>query len=153
MTGGLSGLDRVRALADGQLPPPPMMDVIPFTLLPPERGIVTLTAIPEARFHNPMGFVHGGWLLTLLDSAMGLAGLTCLEAGTICPTHETAVKFLRPVRVTTGPIRVTGCVLGSGRSVITLDGTAEAADGTLVAHGTSTCIVTSIPRPNGETAT
>ena len=28
-------------------------------------------AKPSARFYNPMGVVHGGWISTVLDSAMG----------------------------------------------------------------------------------
>ncbi len=138
---GLDGLRHVTALAEGRVPPPPMNDVIPFTLLPPIHGQVQLRAMPEARFHNPMGILHGGWLMTLLDSAMGLAGLSTLGPGEICPTHETAVKFLRPVQVASGPVLVTGRVLSRGRTLIALEGRAEAADGTLLAHGTSSCVV------------
>ncbi len=139
--GHLSGLDRVAALAAGDLPSPPINDLMPFELLPPSVGEVKLRAMPEARFHNPMGIVHGGWLMTLLDSAMGLAGLTTLEAGEICPAHETAVKFLRPVSVTGGAVLVTGRVISKGRNIIALDGRAETADGKLLAHGTSTCVI------------
>lgn len=137
----LTGLEYVAALADGRVSPPPMNDVIPFDLLAPTQGEVTLRAIPEARFHNPMGIVHGGWLMTLLDSVMGLAGLTTLAAGEICPTHETSVKFFRPVTVGSGPVLVTGRVLSRGGTLIALEGRAEGADGKLYAHGTSTCVV------------
>jgi uncharacterized protein (TIGR00369 family) len=135
------GLEVVTALSQGRVPAPPINDIIPFQLKPPVRGEVRLTATPEARFHNPMGIVHGGWLMALLDSAMGLAGLTTLAAGEICPTHETAVKFLRPVTVASGLILVTGRVLSRGRTIIALEGRAEGPDGVLHAHATSTCII------------
>ncbi len=107
----LNGLEYVTALSERRALPPPMNDVIPFDLLEPVPGEVKLRALPEARGHDPMDIVHGGWLMTLLDSVMGLAGLTTLAPGEIRPTHETAVKFLRPITVASGPILVTGRVL------------------------------------------
>lgn len=125
---GLSGLDYVTALAEGRALPPPMNDVIPFELLPPASGEVRLRARPEARFHNPMGIVHGGWLMTL-------------DPGEICPTHETSVKFLRPVTTASGPIHVIGRILSRGRNLIALEGKAESGGGVLHAHGTSSCVI------------
>lgn len=136
----LSGLDYVSALSDGRAPAPPMNDVIPFELVSVSEGEVRLRAVPEARFHNPMGIVHGGWLMTLLDSAMGLAALTTLDPGGLAPTHETAVKFFRPIMVGSGPILVTGRVLSRGRTTIACEGRAESVDGRLHGHGTSTCM-------------
>ena len=37
---------------------------------------------PSQRFYNPLGTVHGGWISTLLDSAMGCAVHSVLEART-----------------------------------------------------------------------
>lgn len=136
----LSGLDYVKALAEGRAAAPPMNDVIPFVLVSVSEGEVKLKAEPEARFHNPMGIVHGGWLMTLLDSAMGLAALTTLDPGGLAPTHETAVKFFRPITVGSGPIVVTGRVLSRGRTTIACEGRAESAEGKLHGHGTSTCM-------------
>jgi hypothetical protein len=82
----LSGLEIVNGLADGRLPRPPMAETLPFTLYPPSAsGRVELCAVPETRFLNPMGIVHGGWAMTMLDSAMGLSALTTLSPGEICP--------------------------------------------------------------------
>lgn len=147
---GLSGLAYVTALSEGVIALPPMNDVMPFELLPPVFGEVRLRAMPESRFLNPMGIVHGGWLMTLLDSAMGLAGVTTLQPGEICPTHETAVKFLRPVSAASGPVTVTGRVLSRGQRIIVLEGRAEGADGKMHAHGTSTCIVVQASRDVGS---
>jgi acyl-coenzyme A thioesterase PaaI-like protein len=32
---------------------------------------VVFEDMPSARFYNPMGVIHGGWIATLLDSCMG----------------------------------------------------------------------------------
>jgi uncharacterized protein (TIGR00369 family) len=137
----LTGLEFVRLLAEGRLPRPPMAELLPFTLLPPEEGLVTLKAFPETRFLNTLRTVHGGWSMTMLDTAMALAAHSVLEPGQWCPTHETSVKFVRPILADSGELTIVGKVISRSRTVITLDGRIESADGKLHAHGTSTCMV------------
>jgi uncharacterized protein (TIGR00369 family) len=140
----LSGLEIVNAFADGRLPRPPMAETLPFTLHPPSAGRVELCAVPETRFLNPMGIVHGGWAMTMLDSAMGLSALTTLEPGKICPSHETSVKFVRPILADGRTLHVIGTVISRGRTVITAEGRIEDDGGKLYAHGTSTCFIAAI---------
>jgi hypothetical protein len=66
-----------------------MAETLPFTLLPPEEGKVGLLATPEPRFCNLTNTVHGGWIMTMLDTAMALAAQTTLSPGETCPSHET----------------------------------------------------------------
>lgn len=139
----LSGLEFVAGLADGSIPRPPMAETLPFTLLPPAEGCVNLLATPEARFLNLTRTVHGGWIMTMLDTAMALAAHTTLAPGEHCPSHETTAKFVRPVGAASGELRVSGLVVARGRTVITLEGRVEDAQGRLYAHGTSTCIIVS----------
>jgi thioesterase superfamily protein len=86
---GCSGLELVERLADGSVLRPSMAEALPFTLLPPEQGKVGLLATPEARFCNLTNTVHGGWTMTMLDTAMSLAAQMTLSAGETCPSHET----------------------------------------------------------------
>jgi uncharacterized protein (TIGR00369 family) len=120
---------------------PPMAETLPFTLLPPEEGKVGLVAIPEPRFCNLTNTVHGGWIMTMLDTVMALAAQTTLSPGEACPSHETTAKFVRPIFADSGEMRVIGHVVSRGRTVITLEGRIEDAQGRLHAHGTSTCLV------------
>ena len=136
----MNGLEIVSAMAEGRLRRPPMADLLPFALLRPEQGYITLVALPEARFLNPMMTMHGGWIMTMLDTAMALAAQTVLEPGQACPTHETSVKFVRPILVDTGEVKITGKVVSRGRIVITLEGKIEDGEGRIYAHGTSTCL-------------
>jgi uncharacterized protein (TIGR00369 family) len=138
-----SGLELVAGLADGSVRPPSMAETLPFTLLPPEQGKVGLLATPEPRFCNLTDTVHGGWTMTMLDTVMALAAQTTLSAGETCPTHETTAKFVRPIFADSGVMRAVGRVVSRGRSVITLEGRIEDAQGRLHAHGTSTCLVVS----------
>lgn len=139
--GELTGLEFVRALAEGRLARPPMAELLPFTLLPPSQGMVVLSAFPEDRFLNTFNTVHGGWSMTMLDTAMSLAAHTLLEPGEWCPTHETSVKFVRPILRDSGELRITGQVISRSRTIITLDGRIESAEGKLHAHGSSTCMI------------
>lgn len=140
---GCSGIELVARLADGSVRPPPMAETLPFTLLPPEEGNVVLLATPEPRFGNLTNTVHGGWIMTMLDTAMALAAQTTLSPGETCPSHETTAKFVRPISADSGEMRVTGHVVSRGRTVITLEGRIEDTRGRLHAHGTSTCLIVS----------
>lgn len=138
---GYSGLELVAKLADGSIRRPSMAETLPFTLLPPEEGKVGLRAIPESHFYNLTNTVHGGWIMTMLDTAMSLAAQTTLSAGETCPTHETTDKFVRPIFGNSGVMHVIGSVVSRGRTVNTLEGRIEDAEGRLHAHGTSTCLI------------
>ena len=138
-----SGLELVARLADGSIRRPPMAETLPFTLLPPEEGKVGLLATPEPRFCNLTNSVHGGWIMTMLDTAMALAAQATLSPGETCPSHETTAKFVRPISADSGVMHVTGQVVSRGRTVITLEGRIEDTKGRLHAHGTSTCLIVS----------
>jgi uncharacterized protein (TIGR00369 family) len=139
----LTGFSLVERLLDGSVSPPPMVKLLPFTLLRPEPGKIELEASPDERVLNLTNTVHGGWIMMMLDTAMSLAALTTLRPGEIGPTHETSVKFVRPISADTGRLRVSGRVLSRGRSVITLEGMMSDARERVMAHGTSTCLIVS----------
>lgn len=77
----------------------------------------------------------------MLDTVMALAAQTTLSVGETCPSHKTTAKFVRPTFADSGEMRVTGHVASRGRTVITLEGSIEDAQGRIYAHGTSTCLV------------
>jgi uncharacterized protein (TIGR00369 family) len=144
-SGGWSGLEFVARLADGRIRRPPMAETLPFILLLPEEGKVELLGTPEARFCNLTNTIHGGWIMTMLDTVMALAAQTTLSPGEACPSHETTAKFVRPIFADSGEMHVIGHVVSRGRTVITLEGRIEDAQGKLHAHGTSTCLIVRKP--------
>ena len=91
----MPGIDFVRAIFDGKLPAPPIMQNIePFDSTA-EPGIVVMYSVPGFRHYNPIGSVHGGYAATLLDSAMGLAIHSMLPVGTGYTTLEFKVSFIK----------------------------------------------------------
>jgi uncharacterized protein (TIGR00369 family) len=144
--GSMTGLDFVRAMFDGKLPPPPIMQTIePYDQLA-ENGVVAFSSVPGFRHYNPIGSVHGGYAATLLDSAMGLAVHTTLPIGTGYTTLEFKVSFIRGMSKDTGPVRTEGKVLNAGRRAATAEARITDCDGKLLAHATTTCLVFELPK-------
>ena len=116
-----------------------------FNLVEAEHGRVVFAGTPTSEHYNPIGWVHGGWAATLLDSAMGGAVYSLLEAGKLLTTLELKVNYVRPLTDETGPLRAVGEVINAGRTIATAEGRLLDADGRLYAHGTTTCLILSDP--------
>ena len=142
----MSGLDFVRAIFSGKLPPPPIMQTIePFDQTA-EPGVVVFHSVPGFRHYNPIGSVHGGYAAILLDSAMGLAVHSALPAGSGYTTLEFKISFIRGMTENTGPVRTEGRTLNVGRRAATAEARITDAKGRLLAHATTTCLVFEIPK-------
>jgi uncharacterized protein (TIGR00369 family) len=137
----MSGLEFVQGLADGTLPLNTIARTLGYDITEAESGRVVVTAEPGEDLLNPAGTVHGGFSATLLDSCMGLALQTTLEKGLAQTTLEFKISLVRPITPQTGPIRAEGVVLQRGRRVGTAEGRITDANGKLLAHGTTTCLV------------
>lgn len=148
----LSGLEIIERMGQGDLPMPPMAGVLPLTPHAWERGRVEFRARPEAGFANPMGSVHGGWTMTMLDTAMAVAAHTTLAAGEVYASIDTAVRFTRAIFESVGEMRVFGEVLARGRTIITCTGRLEDGSGKLYATGTSSCLVSRMPAVDASDA-
>src|SRR5437764_698094 len=77
----MAGIDFLRAIRDGKLPPPPIAVTLDFTLTEVEPGHAVFEVVPSERHYNPIGVVHGGLALTLLDSAMSCSVQSKVPAG------------------------------------------------------------------------
>lgn len=137
----LSGLDQVRGMRDGIFGVSPMQALMNMRLIEAEDGLVVFTAVPEEKHYNPQGTVHGAFAAAILDSAMGLAVVTKLPAGIGQTTVEFKLNFVRPMSSQTGEVRGEGRVIHCGCSIATAEGRLLAADGKLIAHGTTTCMI------------
>ncbi len=148
---GLGGIDVLRAIEGGDLPPPPVAQLIGLEVDQVSEGLVTFAFEPAEFHYNPLGTVHGGILTTVLDSAMGCAVHSRLRAGLSYTTLELNVSFLRPVRVTTGRIRGEGKVVHLGGRVATAEAHLVDRDGELYAHSTSTCLISPSSTASSDT--
>jgi uncharacterized protein (TIGR00369 family) len=140
-SGGLSGLEALRLIAAGELPPPPFAQTLGFGRIEVEEGRATFEIEPAEFHYNPIGVVHGGLALALLDSAMACAVHSTLPAGVAYTTLEVKVNFVRPLTSATGLVRCTGTLVHAGRTVATAEGRLVDSEGKLYAHGTSTLLI------------
>jgi uncharacterized protein (TIGR00369 family) len=136
-----SGLDILRGVLTGTLPRPPILDTLGIDPVEVEDGRVVFEMTPQEWHYNPIGSVHGGVISTLVDSALGCAVHTRLPAGVGYTSLEIKVNFVRPVTTSTGPIRCEGTVLSLGRRSATAEARVTSAEGKLLAHATTTCMI------------
>jgi uncharacterized protein (TIGR00369 family) len=137
----MSGLEFVKGLASGALPLNTMAQTLGYDVVEAESGRVAITVTPTGAHLNPWGTVHGGLAATLLDSCMGLAVKSMLDEGIGSTTLEFKISLVRAITLDTGAIRAEGKVLNCGRRVGTAEGRVTDANGRLLAHGTTTCLI------------
>ena len=137
----LSGMEYIEAIFRGELPAPPISELMGFRGVAAEPGRAVFEMEPGPQHYNPIGSVHGGVALTLLDSAMGCAVHTLLDAGVGYTTLELKTNFVRPMTADTGLVRCEGVVIHHGSRIATAEGKLSDAAGKLLAHGTTTCLI------------
>jgi uncharacterized protein (TIGR00369 family) len=138
---GLSGLEYLRKLIDGELPRPPISALMNFGLVELSEGYAVFTVEPAEYHYNPIGLVHGGLAATLLDSAMGCAVHSALPAGVGYTTLEIKVNYIRAMTADTGMVRCEGKLIHLGGRTATAEGRVLDEDGKLYAHATTTCLI------------
>ena len=137
----MSGLEFLSAIVEGTLPPPPIAELFGFSVIEVQHGRAVFAMEPAEWMYNPIGSVHGGVAATLLDSCMSCAVQTTIEAGLGYTTLEIKVNLVRAITKDTGLIRATGRLIHRGRTTGTAEGDLRDAGGTLLAHGTTTCMI------------
>lgn len=136
-----SGREILEAIVAGELPQAGMGATNTFRLVEVGDGFVAFEGTPGPHLLNIIGTVHGGWALTLLDSACGAACFSALKAGLGHTTIELKANLCRPITATTGTVRAEGRVISHGRRIMTSEARLTGPDGKLLAHGTSTIFV------------
>lgn len=136
----ISGLDLFRAMLNGDLPAPEVCAVSNQRLTQVDHGHVIWEASPPPGFTNPMGGVHGGWAMTVLDSALGCAIHTTLPAKRGYTTIEVKTNLTRAPQVGE-TYQCIGKMITSGRRIGTSEAKLLDPQGRTVAFGTTTCLI------------
>src|SRR5262249_33651324 len=115
-----------------------------FEIVAADEGAARFVGRPTTALYNPMGQVHGGWACTLLDSAMGSAVMSTLDAATGYTPAQLAVYLTGAISADTRPAVCEGRVVHRGRRVATADARLTDERGRILAHGTTSCLL--LPR-------
>jgi uncharacterized protein (TIGR00369 family) len=142
----MTGREFLQSIIDGRHPQPPIAKTLSFQLVEVGDGFAAFEGEPGPHLLNPMGTIHGGWALTLIDSATACAAASSLPAGASSTTVETKGNLTRPITPETGRVRAEGRVVSQGRQIISCEAKVFTLDGRVLAHGTSTLLVLA-PRP------
>jgi uncharacterized protein (TIGR00369 family) len=98
----MAGIEFLRAIRDGRLPHPPICALLGYRLTEVEPGHAVFEITAGERHYNPIGVVHGGIAMTLLDSAMGCAVQTQMPAGGGYTTLEAKTNLCVAISAETG---------------------------------------------------
>jgi uncharacterized protein (TIGR00369 family) len=143
---GLPGLEILHRISSGLIPAPPAAELVGFAPTYVMPGRVVFAYEPREEHYNTLGAVHGGILTTVLDTVMGCAIQSKLDAGVAPVTIELKTSFVHPVRLDSGLLRAEGCVVHPGSRVATAEARLEGEDGTLYAHASSTWLISDLAR-------
>jgi len=137
---GQSGREFLEGLMRG-VGSAPLGVLLGFRLSEVGDGFVVFSGLPTADYYNPASVIHGGWAAAILDSALGCAVQTRLEAGVSYSTIELKVNYVRPMTAETGEVLCRGEVIHVGRRTGTSHARLVDASGRLYAHGSCTCMI------------
>ncbi len=142
---GKTGLEIMQAMLDGQIPFAAIAKTLDFMLLSVQPGVAVFQGTPLAQHLNPLGTIHGGWVATLLDSALGCSVHTMMPPGRAYTTAELGVNYVKGLTPKVQRVRAEGRVIHCGRQLATAEARLVGPDGTLYAHATTTCLVFETP--------
>ena len=105
----------------------PAMQTFGATLSEVREGEVEIDLPYDGKLTQQHGFLHGGVVAAVLDSACGYAAMTLMPEGTGILTVEFKVNLLAPAKGER--FRFDGKVVKPGRTISVVDGAAYAFDG------------------------
>jgi uncharacterized protein (TIGR00369 family) len=135
------GLSFLKGIIDRSIPSPPIAETLGFDIVAADKGTAVFECVPKLAHYNPIGVVHGGLAMTLLDSALGCAVMTTLAKGEAYTTLEVKVNLTRALTKDTGLVRATARMIHRGRTTATAEADLRDDKGNLYAHATTTCII------------
>lgn len=131
-------LERLQQMARGELPAPPIAELLGFRFIEVEMGHTVFEMDVDRRYANPMGTMHGGIVCDLADAAMGIAMATTLEEDESFTTLDLTAKYFKPIW--NARLRATARVTKRTRSLGLIECEVTDDGGSLVAKTFSTCM-------------
>ena len=131
-------MDMIEKLISGELPPPPVSQLIGFKLVSAKAGEATVELQTDKRHANPMGTLHGGILCDIADAAMGIAYATLLDDDESFTTLELKINFIKPIW--NANLRAIGKVIKKGKTVGLTECSVIDDKEQLIARASSTCL-------------
>jgi uncharacterized protein (TIGR00369 family) len=137
-------LDVFHEMIRGEVPPPPVSELIGFRMTEADEGRVVMEMEIGEQHTSPPGSAHGGVLVDIADAAMGCSFGTLLDTDVSWTTVELKVNYLRPAWPGDA-VRAEGRVVHAGRTLALTECDVTNGDGKLLARASSTVMRISPP--------
>ena len=105
------------------------------------EGSAVVEMVATEDMANASGFVHGGMISTLADSAMGRSLRTLRPGVARAMSFDLKLNFINAAKIGEN-LRATGHVVHAGRRTVVTECRVEGRDGRLVATASATFVVT-----------
>jgi len=132
-------LEYARQIALGELPGPPIAELIGFRIVEVDIGQAVMDMNASARHRNPMGTLHGGVICDLADAAMGVALSSTLEDDETFTTVDLTANYFKPIW--NAHLKAVARVTRRSRQLGFIECEVFDDGGSLVAKVFSTCMV------------
>ena len=143
---GKTGLEMMQMMLAAEIPYAAIAKTLDFTIIEVGAGVAVFQGQPLPQHLNPLGTIHGGWVATMLDSALGCSVHTMMPPGRGYTTAELSVNYVKGLTPRVTRVRAEGKVIHCGRQLATAEARLVGPDGTLYAHATTTCLVFEMPK-------
>lgn len=148
---GFSGIEQLRAVADGLVPKPPIEHLTGIRLVEVGMGSATFAMPASPWFQSAAGTFLPGMSVFVSDAPLGAAIYTTLPPGTPLITSELSMSFMRPATVSSEKLIARGRLIQSGSKVGLSEVLVEDGMGRLLAHGSSRCFILPSMSPPPDT--
>ncbi len=118
-----------------------LWDWLGLTVMETGEGTATVEMLATADMANHAGFVHGGMISTLADSAMGRSVRTIKPGVVRAASFDLKLSFISAAKIGE-TLRATGRVIHAGRRTVVTECRVEGPGGKLVATASGTFAVT-----------
>ena len=142
---GKRGIEFLQEIIDGKLPAPPIHATLGFKLLEVQDGFARFQLLPGEHLYGWHNAAHSGVAAALLDSAMGAAVMSVLEANLGYTTAGLAVHLTRSITSRAAEVLAEGWVVHRGSRLVTTEGRLTDEQGRLLAHGSATALLVERP--------
>ena len=141
----LSGLEQFRVFMKRRVPFAPLFHLCGGVFSEAALGTSTFTMPATGWWQSSAGVFFGGTYAFVADAALGGAIYTSFPKGTVLLTSELSMSYLRPATVKSGTINARARVIQAGEAQGLSEAVVEDAQGRLLAHATSRCIIMRLP--------
>jgi uncharacterized protein (TIGR00369 family) len=141
----MPAIDQLRLFIERRIPAPPLTHLAGLVVEEAFEGATTWSMPASPWWQSAAGIFPGGALAFVADAALAGAVLTTLPTGIALLSSDLSMNFLEPSGTGSERLVARGTVIDVGRRQGLSEARIEDANGRLLAHATSRCVLQPLP--------